>query len=499
MTNEGTPFLRMEGITKSFGGVKALKGVDFEARSGEVHALMGENGAGKSTLIKILAGAYGRDEGKIYIGGEEASISKPKDALGYGVSVIYQEMALIGHLTVAENIMIDEIAASRRVDWKHIQERSAELLDRLGFPDIDVNQTCNTLPVAYQQVVEIAKALSRNAKILVFDEPTAVLTNKEVDKLFEVIENLRREGTCILYVSHRLEEIFRICDRISILKDGAYVGTVEVASITKDELVTMMVGRELTDMYPERHAQIGDTLLEVKGLNSGDMVRDVSFSVRAGEVLGFSGLVGAGRTETMQAIFGARPVDSGDIFVEGKKVVNRLPQDGVKNGIGMVPEDRKQDGVILSLPIYYNGTISILDRLSDKLGRVDTKREQEMVEGLRADLALKCASIFHPVSSLSGGNQQKVSLMKWLAAGGRVLILDEPTRGVDVGAKTEIYRIINQLAEQGLAIVMVSSEMPELIGECDRVLVMRQGKVTGELVGDEITEQNMIRLAMEVA
>ncbi|MBQ9004798.1 MAG: sugar ABC transporter ATP-binding protein, partial [Atopobiaceae bacterium] len=286
MAQDKTPFLRMEGICKSFGGVKALKNVDFEAASGEVHALMGENGAGKSTLIKILAGAYGKDEGKIFIGGEEASISKPKDALQYGVSVIYQEMALIGHLTVAENIMIDEISSSRRVDWKHIQERSAELLDRLGFPDIDVSKPCMSLPVAYQQVVEIAKALSRNAKILVFDEPTAVLTNKEVDKLFEVIENLRREGTCILYVSHRLEEIFRICDRISILKDGAYVGTVEVASISKDDLVTMMVGRELTDMYPERHATLGDVMLEVKNLNSGDMVHDVSFSVRAGEVLG---------------------------------------------------------------------------------------------------------------------------------------------------------------------------------------------------------------------
>lgn len=499
MANEGTPFLRMEGICKSFGGVQALKSVDFEARSGEVHALMGENGAGKSTLIKILAGAYSKDEGRIFLDGQEVDIKNPKDALLHGVSVIYQEMALIGHLTVAENIMIDEISASARVDWGHIQRRSAEILEQLGFSEIDVRKPANSLPVAYQQVVEIAKALSRNAKILVFDEPTAVLTNKEVDKLFEIIARLREAGTCILYVSHRLEEIFRICDRISILKDGAYVGTVEVSSITKDELVTMMVGRELTDMYPERNAQIGDVMLEVKNLSSGDMVRDVSFSVRAGEVLGFSGLVGAGRTETMQAIFGARRVDSGEVFVDGQKVVNKLPQDGIKHGIGMVPEDRKQDGVILSLPIYYNGTISILDRLSDKLGRVDTKREQEIVGGLINDLALKCASMFHPVSSLSGGNQQKVSLMKWLAAGGRVLILDEPTRGVDVGAKTEIYRIINKLAEQGLAIVMVSSEMPELIGECDRVLVMRQGKVTGELVGDQITEQNMIRLAMEVA
>lgn len=489
----------MEGISKSFGGVRALKSVDFEARSGEVHALMGENGAGKSTLIKILAGAYLKDEGRVFLDGEEVDIKNPKDALQHGVSVIYQEMALIGHLTVAENIMIDEISSSRRVDWVNIQERSNRILEQLGFSDIDVRAPANSLPVAYQQVVEIAKALSRNARVLVFDEPTAVLTNKEVDKLFEIIASLREQGTCILYVSHRLEEIFRICDRISVLKDGAYVGTVEVASISKDELVTMMVGRELTDMYPERTHEIGDVLLEVKNLNSGEMVRDVSFSVRSGEVLGFSGLVGAGRTETMQAIFGARSLDSGEVLVEGKRVVNRLPRDGVKNGIGMVPEDRKSDGVLLSLPIAYNGTVSILDKLSDRFGRVDTKREQEVVGGLIRDLALKCASMFHPVSSLSGGNQQKVSLMKWLAAGGRVLILDEPTRGVDVGAKTEIYRIINKLAEQGLAIVMVSSEMPELIGECDRVLVMRQGKVTGELQGDQITEQNMIRLAMEVA
>lgn len=499
MAQNDMPYLRMEGISKSFGGVKALKDVTFEATRGEVHALMGENGAGKSTLIKILAGAYSKDAGSIYLDGQQVEINKPKDALAHNISVIYQEMALIGHLTVAENIMIDEIAASKKVDWAHIKERSAQVLDSLGFSDIDVNATCNSLSVAYQQVVEIAKALSRNAKILVFDEPTAVLTNKEVDKLFEIIDRLRAEGTCILYVSHRLEEIFRICDRITILKDGAYVDTVRVAEITKDQLVTKMVGRELTDMYPARNAQIGDVLLEVKNLNSGDMVRDVSFSVRAGEVLGFSGLVGAGRTETMQAIFGARKLDSGEVVVEGKQVVNRRPKDGVTNGIGMVPEDRKRDGVLLSLPIYYNGTISILDRLSDKMGRIDTTEEQSIVAGLIDDLALKCASMFHPVSSLSGGNQQKVSLMKWLAAGGRVLILDEPTRGVDVGAKTEIYRIINKLAEQGLAIVMVSSEMPELIGECDRVLVMHQGKVTGELTGDQITEQNMIRLAMEVA
>lgn len=499
MAQTSTSFLRMEGIVKSFGGVRALKSVDFEAKAGEVHALMGENGAGKSTLIKILAGAYSKDEGTIYLDGQEVDIKTPADALAHGVSVIYQEMALIPHLTVAENIMIDEIASSKRIDWAHIEQESSKLLAQLGFSDIDPRTEAGSLPVAYQQVVEIAKALSRNARILVFDEPTAVLTNKEVDKLFELIENLRAQGTCILYVSHRLEEIFRICDRISILKDGAYVGTVRVADISKDELVTMMVGRELTDMFPERHAQIGETLLKVEHLNAGSMVQDVSFECRAGEVLGFSGLVGAGRTETMQAIFGARKADSGDVFVDGKKVVNRTPQDGVRNGIGMVPEDRKREGVILELPIYYNGTISILDRLSDKLGRVDQKQEQELVAGLIKDLALKCASMFHPVSSLSGGNQQKVSLMKWLAAGGRVLILDEPTRGVDVGAKTEIYRIINQLAEQGLAIVMVSSEMPELIGECDRVIVMRQGHVTGELTGEQITEQNMIRLAMEVA
>ena len=476
-----------------------MNNVSFSLRRGEVHALMGENGAGKSTLIKILAGAYEKDAGSIYIGGEEAHIAKPKDALGYGVSVIYQEMALIGHLTVAENIMIDEISSSRTVDWKHIEKKAKEYLDQLGFPDIDVKVPAMSLPVAYQQVVEIAKALSRNAKILVFDEPTAVLTNKEVDKLFEVIENLKAAGTCILYVSHRLEEIFRICDHISILKDGAYVGTVEVASITKDELVTMMVGRELTDMYPARNAQIGDVAMKVEHVSSGDVVDDVSFEVRAGEVLGFSGLVGAGRTETMQAIFGARKLDAGTIYVDGKQVVNHNPRDGVRNGIGMVPEDRKREGVILELPIYYNGSITILGRISDALGRVNKSKEMDIVNGLAADLALKAGSVLDNVSSLSGGNQQKVSLMKWLAAGGRVLILDEPTRGVDVGAKTEIYRIINQLAEQGLAIVMVSSEMPELIGECDRVLVMRRGHISGELVGDQITEQNMIRLAMEVA
>lgn len=498
MEESNAPFLRMEHINKSFGGVKALRDVSFEANAGEVHALMGENGAGKSTLIKILSGAYTKDSGSIYVGGEEVHVSKPKDALACGISVIYQELEIIPHLTVAENVMIDEIGKESKIDWKGMRERAGELLESLGFSDIDVNRPAGSFSVAYQQVIEIAKALSRNARVLVFDEPTAVLTNNEVDKLFDIIEMLRDKGTCIIYVSHRLEEIFRICDKITVLKDGAYVDTVNVADTTNDELVTMMVGRKLTDMYPERHATIGDVVFEAKNITSGKEVRDVSFSVRAGEVLGFSGLVGAGRTETMQAIFGARPLDSGEVFVDGKRVVNHSPRDGLKNGIGMVPEDRRRDGVILGMPIYVNGTLTILDRLSGMFGRIDRGQEASIVDDLMDRLHVKAASTKSPVSSLSGGNQQKISLMKWLAAEGRVLILDEPTRGVDVGAKAEIYSIINELAEQGLAIVMVSSEMPELIGVCDRVLVMRLGSIAGELKKGEITEQNMIRLAMEV-
>lgn len=499
MAEENGPFLRMEHIDKSFGGVKALKDVSFSAEAGEVHALMGENGAGKSTLIKILAGAYSKDGGQIYLGGERLDVTKPKDALEHGISVIYQELALIPHLTVAENIMIEAMGKTARVDWAGIKEKSEKLLDDLGFPDIDVMQPASSLPVAYQQVVEIAKALSRNARVLVFDEPTAVLTSNEVDKLFDIIERLRESGTCIIYVSHRLEEIFRICDRITVLKDGSYVDTVKVSETTKDQLVTLMVGRKLTDMYPSRNAKIGDVLMEVKDVCSGDMVHDVSFSVRSGEVLGLSGLVGAGRTETMEAVFGARKMDSGEVCIEGEKVSIKSPRDAVRHGLGMVPEDRKRDGVILSMPIYVNGTLSILDRLSDWIGRIDRVKEQTIVGDLVASLSVKTNSVFDDVSSLSGGNQQKVSLMKWLAAGGKVLVLDEPTRGVDVGAKSEIYRIINNLAEQGIAIVMVSSEMPELIGECDRVIVMHQGRVAGELQKDQITEQNMIRLAMEVA
>lgn len=499
MAEENGPFLRMEHIDKSFGGVKALKDVSFSAEAGEVHALMGENGAGKSTLIKILAGAYSKDGGQIYLGGERLDVTKPKDALEHGISVIYQELALIPHLTVAENIMIEAMGKTARVDWTGIKEKSEKLLEDLGFPDIDVMQPASSLPVAYQQVVEIAKALSRNARVLVFDEPTAVLTSNEVDKLFDIIERLRESGTCIIYVSHRLEEIFRICDRITVLKDGSYVDTVKVSETTKDQLVTLMVGRKLTDMYPSRNAKIGDVLMEVKDVCSGDMVHDVSFSVRSGEVLGLSGLVGAGRTETMEAVFGARKMDSGEVCIEGEKVSIKSPRDAVRHGLGMVPEDRKRDGVILSMPIYLNGTLSILDRLSDWIGRIDRVKEQSIVGDLVASLSVKTNSVFDDVSSLSGGNQQKVSLMKWLAAGGKVLVLDEPTRGVDVGAKSEIYRIINNLAEQGIAIVMVSSEMPELIGECDRVIVMHQGRVAGELQKDQITEQNMIRLAMEVA
>lgn len=492
--------VEMRGISKKFGGVYALQNVNFELKKGEVHALMGENGAGKSTLMKILSGAYSKDKGEIYINGQLTDISSPKVARKNGISTIYQEFALAKDLSVAENILIDNLGAnSEFISWKVMYKEAQELLSKLGFSNIDVREKVEKLSVAYQQVVEIAKALSRNASVLVFDEPTAVLTSNEVEQLFQIISNLKAEGVGIIYISHRLEEIFRICDRITILKDGCYVDTVETKEITEDVLVQKMIGRELNDMYPPRHAKIGEVALEVKHLNAGKVVNDVSFVVRKGEVLGINGLVGAGRTETMRVIFGADKKDSGEIYLYGEKVEIASPKMAVKAGIGMLPEDRKKEGVLLDLAIKINVTLASLKKYSDLGGMINRKKEINTVDHLVNDLKIKLGNIEDNVSTLSGGNQQKVALSKWLASDCKVLIFDEPTRGIDVGAKVEIYKIINQLAENGVAIIMISSEMPEIIGMSDRVIIMREGQIMGELSKNEICEENLIKYSMGVS
>lgn len=491
--------LEMIGVSKVFAGAVALRDVSFSARKGEIHALVGENGAGKSTLMKILAGAIHADSGRILIEGKERHIHNPLDAIRLGISVIYQEFMLAPHLTVAENIFIDNISGgSGFVNWKALKKKAQDQLDKLGFDDINPSAKVGSLTVAYQQVVEICKCLTRKTSILVLDEPTAVLTFSEIEKLFEILKNLRNNGVTIVYISHRLEEIFQIADRITVLKDGRNVDTVEVSSVNKNLLVTMMVGRELKQMFGERHAKIGETVLKVEDLKVGRLVNGVSFHVKSGEVVGFSGLIGAGRTEAMRAIFGADPVSSGRVVYFGNEVHFKDPRNAIRNKFGLVSEDRKKEGVLLFQSIRINTTITAVNKIRSGMPFINHGKEKQMVRKLLESLSTKYRSTEDPVRSLSGGNQQKIALAKWLFAECKCLVFDEPTRGVDVGAKVEIYKIINQLAEQGVAVIIISSEMPEIIGMCDRVYVMRQGLIAGELQKNELTEEELIRLAMGV-
>ncbi len=491
--------LEMRNITKHFGGVKALTDVSLRVEPNEIHALIGENGAGKSTLMKVLSGAYKKDSGEIFLDGQPVNITNPKVAKDNGIAIIYQEFMLAPDLTVAENIFIDQLTTGKKtINWARLRKKAKEQLSKLGFDDISPSARVGNLSVAYQQVVEICKNLTRDAKVLVLDEPTAVLTFSEIQKLFGILRKLRDSGVSIVYISHRLEEIFELSDHITVLKDGGYVDTVETSSINKDKLVTMMVGREMSQMFPDRHAKIGDEIMRVENLNAGKMVQDVSFSVKSGEVLGFSGLVGAGRTETMRALFGADKKTSGKVVYFGKEVNFRNPKESIQNGFGMLPENRKEEGLLLKQSIRMNSTLAVLgSRVSNK-GVINHKKEKEFAKELLASVMTKYGDTEDNADSLSGGNQQKVALAKWVAADCKCIVFDEPTRGVDVGAKVEIYRIINQLAEKGVGIIMISSEMPEIIGMCDRAIVMRQGKVTGEFTKEDINENNLIKAAMGV-
>lgn len=491
--------IEMDNITKRFGGVKALTDVTFKIKKGEIHALIGENGAGKSTLMKILSGAYQKDSGQILIDGKEVKINSPKDAKDLGIAVIYQEFMLAPDLTVAENIFIDNMAESGiLINWKTLKKKAKEQLMKLGFNDIDPGVKVGSLSVAYQQVVEICKCLTRNSKVLVLDEPTAVLTFSEIEKLFSVIRQLKKEGVSIVYISHRLEEIFELSDNITVLKDGQFVATVPTETINKEQLVTMMVGREITQMFPKRNAKIGKEILRIENLNAGNLVRNVSFSVREGEIVGFSGLVGAGRTETMRAIFGADKVDSGKIIYFGKEVRFKSPKQSIKNGFGLLPEDRKKQGLLLEQSIRMNTTLASMHKVKNRLDIINHKKEKDYVKKLLAGIATKYGSTEDNANSLSGGNQQKIALAKWLSADCKCIVFDEPTRGVDVGAKTEIYKVMNTLAEQGVGIIMISSEMTEIIGMCDRAIIMRQGTVAGEVEKEELNENSLIKFAMGV-
>ncbi len=486
-------------IQKSFAGVKALCDASLRVKKGEIHALIGENGAGKSTMMKILSGAIKRDSGVVKVGGKEVPNYRPKDAKKLGISTIYQELVLAPDLTVAENIYMDTISKAKGlINWKKLNSDAAVLLGELGFSNIDPKSLVGDLPVAYQQVVEICKALSKKISVLILDEPTAVLTFKEIKKLFELLRKLRDDGVSIIYISHRLEEIFELSDRITVMKDGFFVDEVETKSIDKTQLVNMMVGRTITSLFPSRNATLGDTMLEVENMNRGKLVQNVSFSVKSGEVLGFYGLVGAGRTEMMRCITGADKMESGTIRLDGKPMKFRSPKEALKHKVGMLPENRKTQGVILSQSIAINTTIASRHKATNGLGILSKAKEHKVVKEVLASINTKYATVDHPVSSLSGGNQQKVVLAKWLSADCRCIIFDEPTRGVDVGAKVEIYQCVNRLAEDGLAVVMVSSEMTELLGMCDRIAVVKQGEIVGILPKEEASEQKLMQLAMGI-
>lgn len=492
-----TKLLKMENISKSFSGVKAIDNVQFDLFSGEVHALMGENGAGKSTLMKILTGVYVRDDGTVTIDGVEKVYSSPKEAQDDGVVIVHQELNMMKDLTVAENIFIGRETKTKRIfiDDNDLINKSKELFNRLGV-DIDPKQRVGELTVGRQQMVEIAKAISMNARILVFDEPTAALSNKEIDDLFVIIRDLRKQGIGIVYISHRMDEIGVITDRITIMRDGAYVDTVNTESTSKADIIKMMVGRTLTEDPKEKSTVRADApiVLEVKNLNAGSMVKDVSFKLRKGEVLGFSGLMGAGRTETARAIFGADKIDSGEIYINGEKVAINNTTDAVNLGIGYISEDRRRYGILTENSIANNIALPSLSKFQ-KNSLIDETRILEEANIYRDKLKIKSSSATQLVKNLSGGNQQKVVIAKWLVKDSDIIILDEPTRGIDIGAKSEIYDLINELVDMGKSIMMISSEMTEILRMSDRVIVLCEGRITGELPIEEATQEKILTLA----
>lgn len=505
---EPTPdLLRMSGISKSFPGVRALQNVDLSVQAGECLALVGENGAGKSTLMKILSGVYAPDEGTIEIDGRTVVPSNPHHAQQLGVSIIYQEFNLFPNMSIEENIFIGrEPNRSGIVDRAQMRESALGYLRQVGV-DLDPRSMVRDLSVAQQQMVEIAKALSYNARIVIMDEPTSALTDTEVRALFEIIRGLKARGLGIVFVSHRLEEIFEICDRITVLRDGRNAGELSTATATPDQVVRMMVGREMTDLFQKENSSTSDqVVLEVRGLSRRGTQRDdskvvldgVDLQVRSGEIVGLAGLVGSGRTEVARAIFGADPFDSGEIYLDGQRVHVKSPAEAIGKGIALAPEDRKLQALVLALAIRENIALPNLGRLS-RLGFVRRREERALADRYIHALSVRTPSMEQKVINLSGGNQQKVVLAKWLALNPKVLIVDEPTRGIDIGAKAEVHSLLSQLAAQGVAILMISSELPEILGMSDRIYVMREGKITGVLDRSEATEERVMELATGVA
>lgn len=492
----GDVILTMKGIDKSFPGVHALDHVDLEVRKGEVHALMGENGAGKSTLMKVLTGIYHKDSGTITYEGKEVEFSNPREAQDAGIVIVHQELNMMGHLTVAQNIFIGrEFMKGKFIDDKKMNEEARKLFDQLGI-DIDPTETMSRLTVGKQQMCEIAKAISHEAKVIIFDEPSAALTEAEIEELFKIIRDLRAKQMGIVYISHRMDEIKVITDRVTVMRDGGYVGTLITKDCTKDDIINMMVGRVIYEDPKTESAVSPDApvVLKVEHLNAGRMVKDVSFELRKGEILGFSGLMGAGRTETARALFGADPKQSGDIYVNGKKVDIKSPQDAVKCGIGYLSEDRKRYGIVVDKTVAENSTMASLEFYMKGLF-INKKKENEAAQKYVDLLKTKTPGVDQLVVNLSGGNQQKVVIAKWLIRNCDILIFDEPTRGIDVGAKSEIYQLMSELAAEGKSIIMISSEMTEILRMSDRIVVMCEGRKTGELSIEEATQERIMHAA----
>lgn len=489
----------MEHISKAFPGVKALDDVHLHLRAGEVMALLGENGAGKSTLMKILSGVYFRDSGTIEIFGKpvEGDLDT-KRAQDLGVAIIHQELNMCQHLTVANNMFLGrEIIKGGHLDTAEMNRQAKEQLAKLGITDLDPDTVVGDLPVGRQQMVEIAKALLINAKVLVMDEPSSSLSNAEIDEMFRIVKELRSRGCAIVYISHRLQELHHIVDCVTIMRDGKYITEGKFTDFTMEQIIAHMVGREITNQFPRDDVEKGKKVLEVRHLKAGRMVKDISFDAYEGEVLGFSGLVGAGRTETMRALFGADPKDGGEVILEGKKLTINSPADAIRQGIVLAPEDRKKDGLCTGLTIRNNISLPNLDLVCNKIGAINHNKENEMIEKGKSALTIKMANAESLASSLSGGNQQKVVVAKWLARNSKVIIFDEPTRGIDVAAKVEIYQIINQLKKDGIVVIIVSSELPEVMGISDRILVMCNGRITGEVDPRVANEEEIMTYATQ--
>ncbi len=499
MTQPERIIVSMRGISKAFPGVQALDKVDFELRAGEVMALLGENGAGKSTLMKILSGVYQRDEGSLEVFGQQVEQGlSPRRAQEMGVAIIHQELNMCRHLSVAENIFLGREICDRagRLNNREMNHQAAQVLQRMNV-DIEPTAIVGALSLSKQQMVEIAKALATDARVLIMDEPTSSLTGREIEDLFDIIRKLRAEGHGVVYISHRLEELHHIVDRVTILRDGQYITTLDFGSTSLPEIISYMVGRDIKEKFPRVSADKGKKVFEVSGLNAGRLVRDVSFSVYAGEILGIAGLVGAGRTETTRAIFGADPKQSGQLYLDGKEISIQRPMDAIRQGVVLVPEDRKKDGLCTKLSVRSNIELPNLDIVAGRGGAVKTSQVDQMVDEAIASLSIRLPHALVDAASLSGGNQQKVVVAKWLARDSHLVIFDEPTRGIDVAAKVEIYHLMNRLKQQGIGVVFISSELPEILGIADRILVMCDGRITGELSSQEATQDKIMALATQ--